>query len=263
MDVKSLQAHFGRVMLGGDSEALADLIRPAGTLSPTQSLDVYRRNRRGALTRALHGIYPVCAQLLGDARFYGIAAGYARLHPGAEHDLNLYGGGFADFLQRYCDEHRGEDGLHRRACLPDLARLEWHYHFACYAADDPVFDFAAFAKIGESERGDIVFIASRALALVSSDYPLCAIWRARTAPDDPPRGREYLCVHRVGLRPVLTRLSPETYGLLDNIARGETLDSLSQRFERLDRRLPRLIKKGWVVSFALRRDHPGRCADAR
>ncbi len=254
MDLQSLQANFRRAMLGERGEALVDLIRPAGTLSSPQSLEVYRRNMRGVLTRALSDIYPVCAHLLGDARFRGIAAGYARLHPSEDSDLNFYGGGFADFLQLYCNERDDAGDMRGLACLPDLARLERDYHFAYYAADDPVFDFAAFSKIGESDRGRIVFTASHSLALMSSDHPLHAVWCSRTPPDGRPRGREYLCVYREHLRPALTRLPLKTYRLFGDIVRGETLGALSQRFERLDRRLPRLIEKGWVTSFRLKPD---------
>ncbi len=257
MDLQSLQATFGRVMRGESGGALTGLVRPAGGLSASRSLGVYRRNMQSALTSALSDVYPVCAQLLGEARFRGIATGYMRLHPSEDSDLNLYGEGFAGFLRLYCGEYAGKDP--RLACLPDLARLEWRYHFAYYAEDDPAFDFEAFARVAESDRGRIVLEASRALALMSSVYPLRAVWRTRAYPGAgavSPGGapREHLCVCRDGLRPALTRLPRELYRLLGDLIKGATLDALSRRFEQLDRRLPRLLEKGWVVSFRLKPD---------
>ena len=253
MDLQSLQAGFGEIMHGGHCATLANLVQPAGALSPSQSLNVYCGNMRGSLTCALREIYPVCARLLGEVCFDGIAAGYARLHPSKASDLNVYGEKFADFLQLYCDEHGDAEEMHGLACLPELARLEWYYHAAYYTADDPAFDFAAFAEVGESDRERIVFSVNRALTLLSSDYPLYAVWHSHTPADDRSR-KEYLCVYRDGLHPALTRLPPQTYHLLSGIIKGETLGALSQRFEGLDRRLPPLLEKGWVTSFTLKAD---------
>ena len=258
VDLQSLQASFGRLMLADDdaenSGTLVGLVRPAGKLSPAQSLGVYRRNVRGSLIRALRDIYPVSEQLLGEKRFCGIAAGYVRLHPSEDSDLNKYGQRFAGFLQLYCDEHTDRRG--RFGYLPGLAQLEWSYHCAYYAEDDLPFDFESFSRVAESDRGCVVFGASCALTLISSAYPLCEIWRTRTgpAPSGLPVGQassEYLCVYRDGLRPALARLPSETYRLLEKVAKGSTLDTLSGEFYNLDRRLPLLIEKGWVVSFRL------------
>lgn len=247
VDLQSLQESFGRAMLEG-GDALAARVLPAGGLSGVQSVAVYRRNRNGALTRALREVYPVCAQLLGDARFSGIAAGYVRLYPSRDADLNHYGGRFAGFLRRYCEEPGNRDDR-RLACLPDLARLERCYHDAHYAADDPPFDFEAFSRVGERDRGRIVLQASRALSLVSSDYPLLSIWRSRTY--SGASGGERLCVHRDRLRPAIVRCPPTTYRLLEDIIKGEPLGVLSRRFARLDRDLPALVGKGWVSAFRL------------
>ena len=251
MDLKSLQACFGKTMRGERHAMPAGCIRPAGKLSPAQSMEVYCRNMQSTLARVLHDVYPVCAQLLGRTRFGGIVAGYTRLHPSENSDLNCYGVGFADFLQLYCDENvTAESPL---GCLPELARLEWCHHFAYYAEDDPVFDLAAFSKVRESEYERIVFGVSRSLALISSDYPLYSIWHSHQAAGKRVR-RDYLCVCRDRLRPVLRRLPPETYRLLDAIVEGGTLGALARRFEGLERCLPPLIGKAWVASFHFKAD---------
>ncbi len=238
---------------GGD--ALVAQVLPAGGLSGAQSVAVYRRNFRGALIRALREVYPVCAQLLGDARFSGVAAGYVRLHPSRRVDLNHYGGQFADFLRRYCEEPDNRADR-RLACLPDLARLERCYHDAHYAEDDARFDFEAFSRVDERDRPRITLQASRALSLVSSDYPLLSIWRTRAYPAGWPAGGERLCVHRDRLRPAVARCSRTTYRLLGDIIKGAPLGVLSRRFARLDRALPPLVEKGWVSAFRLAPDHP-------
>ncbi len=258
MNLRSLQADFKRTMLGEQSPALVELVHPAGTLLPAQSLGVYHRNMRGALVDALGAVYPVCAQLLGEKRFNGIAAGYVRLVPSWHSDLNEYGETFSDFLRLYCDEQTektaGDDDTraHRLACLPELARLEWHYHRAYYAADDPRFDFGAFSQIKEHQHAGVVLTVSQAVALLSSQHPLYQIWQSREFADGNPGHCQYLCVHRERLRPAVTPLSRQKYCLLEALIQGQSLEQLARQFAHLDRHLPWLIEQGWVISFHLR-----------
>ena len=247
MDLKSLQNNFKQVMLGGRSKEFTALIHPAGTLSTLKSIEVYRRNMRGVLIKTLSEIYPICERLLGETQFRGIARGYVQQQPSRNSDLNLYGHKFSEFMQLYCDDYG--DAESRLMCLPDLARLEWHYHCACHAIDDTLFDFSAFAQVKESDRNRIVFGASHSLVLMCSDYRLSLVQSLRAYPTDGVLGKQRLCVYRNGLRPMVRRLSFNTYQLLTDIMQGEKLSVLSSRFERLDQRLSVLIKKGLVTSF--------------
>ena len=258
MDLRSLQTNFKQAMFGEPGAALVDLVRPGGSLSPAQSLAVYHHNMRGALVDALRAVYPVCARLLGAVRFDGIAAGYVRLSPSEHSDLNKYGKKFPDLLRRYCDEQDADDPNARRlACLPELAALEWRYHTAYYAADDPVFDFAAFARVKERDRARIVLTVSCALAPMFSNYPLHRIWQSREPAKCHPRYREYLCIYRRRLRSRVVRLSRKNYHLLQALISKQPLGQLVRRFGDMHLQLPCLIEKGWVVSFHLRSDNDG------
>ena len=80
-----------------------------------------------ARIEALRRVFPVCLAILGERSFSGLAREYVRDNPSRCPDLNSYGEGFANFLAIHipCIEI-----LAAFRYLPDLARLEWHWHAA-------------------------------------------------------------------------------------------------------------------------------------
>ena len=132
--------------LSGDTTAARRFsdtcIRPGGTLAAMERLDIYRRNVTAAHSEALRRVYPVCLEILGERSFASFARDYVRDYPSTSPDLNNYGEHFAALLAR---RTASIATLAQFRYLPDLARLEWHWHAAYYQADDEPFDFDAFA----------------------------------------------------------------------------------------------------------------------
>jgi uncharacterized protein (UPF0276 family) len=165
-------------------------------------------------------------------------------------DLNLFGGDLPAFLNG-----RGNAGylVYILPYLPDLAKLEWHWHALYYAAEDPPFDMETFAH---AARGDgaarIRFRLASALALLESTYPIHQIWRRHregeeTATVEKEQGDRLVLV-REAFSPQVVQTDTATFRLLEGIAADMSLGTLGDEGIDLDA-LPDLIQTGWITGF--------------
>jgi hypothetical protein len=167
----TVQAAFGAALLdAAKTAALAPLLK-----GEPHRLGIYRANLGGHWARALASSYPVLRQLVGADFFDALARVYGRAHPSLDPDLNRFGAALPDFLA----------GFEPAAALPyapDLARLEWLVHEACYASDaDPAalrFDHLT-PEAFETARARL----HPSLRLHASPYATAALWHAHQAPD--------------------------------------------------------------------------------
>jgi hypothetical protein len=148
--------------------------------------------------------------------------------------------------------------LLRLLYLKELALLEWYWHAAYYAADSAPFNYESFARDAvHPER--LRFTLADGLALLKTKYPVREIWlrhRAGENPDGIPalEGCEFLCIHRPGYEPRLTRIDKTMYILLAYIKNGSTLKQLGDSVELNDtlaELLPAVIQQGWVSGFLM------------
>jgi uncharacterized protein (UPF0276 family) len=166
----ALQQAFGAAL--ADAGQLPDLApRLKGDAT---RLGIYRGNLAGAWRRALASSYPVLRRLMGDEDFDGLARAYGRAHPAQDPDLNRFGAGLPDFLERAIGPG-GDDPW-----LSDLARLEWSVHASWYAPDAPgdTDPWSVLAGLSPAQ-----FEASRAilhpsLRLHASGWNTAALWLA-------------------------------------------------------------------------------------
>jgi len=239
-----------------------------GSLSALERLTIYRDSSRQARERALEVIYPVCRQILGPRCFTRLAADYIDAFASRQGDLNRYGVAFARHLAAV-QSH--QPALATLAYLPDLARLEWHWHAVYYAADETPLDAAALAQLARPEQAERVRLRlSSALRRLVSAYPIAEIWRrhregadtASIAAGDGDR----LVIHRRDGRPQVTPVTPAVFELLTALGRasaeattlgailgptlGPTLGELAAAGHDL-RPLPDCIAAGWISGCAL------------
>lgn len=242
-----LQAAFASAVTGGDEAAVAAQLAGDPALA-RRRLAIYREaigaNRRGALRSA----YPVVARLVGEAFFDEAARRLADSAPPACADLNRYGDGFPAFLSTY--PHAGQ-----MPWLADVARLEWAWHEALSAADAPGIDFAALAAVPAEEEPALRFSLHPSVRLVSSAWPVLAIWEAnqpeRDGAPDRDEGADDVLLWREDGRVRMALLDPLDAAFVAAIGRGipleEAAGSEGWNFAPM---LARLAEHGLLAGFA-------------
>lgn len=167
--LRSLQRDFSRHVFGDKSADLITHIKGNG-LNPDRRLDVYRNNTYVNFTNTLRATYPVVLRLVGDGFFRYAIHEYITQHPSSSGDLHQFGAAFADFLATF----EPAAGL---PYLSDVARLEWAYEQAFYAAESAPFNSEALAKVPHESYEDLKFVLNPAVRLITSKYPILRIWQ--------------------------------------------------------------------------------------
>lgn len=213
--------------------------------------EIYRRGVLANLRGALAATYPVVMRLVGVEFFDEAARRYAIAVPSVSGDLNEYGAGFGDFIDRY---------PHALSLpyLGDMARLEWAVHESHRAAEAPACDFKALAAVAPDRQGAIRFHLHPAVRLVASQHPIVAIWEANQPGRDgtPARmaGPDYMLVRRVGLAASPVALDAREWNFLESILGGASLDEAADALddgsgEVLAAALARLAAEGVASGF--------------
>jgi hypothetical protein len=180
--LRELQQGFANAMLAGDG-----LPPPFATVPPANGAEriaIYRRALFANYRSALRATYPVVQKLVGAPFFDAAVDAFVCAHPSVSGDLNVYGGEFGAFLDRYPPAA----GL---PYLPDVARLEWAMDEASRSADDggsPAATLAAFAAVAPECFSALRLALAPARRLVASRYPVMRIWQANQ--DGAPEGLE-------------------------------------------------------------------------
>lgn len=176
-----------------------------------EGLRVYRANVFGNWSAALGGAYPIVRAIVGTEFFERLARDYAHAAPSTSGDLHDYGAQLAPFLDGYAHTHD-------LPYLPDVARLEWLAHCACYAADALPFD---------RSRPTEARLAPNC-ALLESAWPLRRIWEAHQEGGDPATvdlgaGPDRVLVHRRGWRVEVCSLRAGDFRFLQRLRAGAAL----------------------------------------
>jgi hypothetical protein len=194
-----------------------------GALEPGQRLSVYRNTILGTLAKALRLSFPAVHRLVGDDFFEGAAQIFARERPPRCADLNAYGAGFPDFLERF-------EPAAMLTYLPDVARLEWAVNRALHAADAQALDPSELAAVAPADQDHVSFVAHPSISMLRSDFPIDGIWRAVLQQDevalvalDPNSGPVHLMVHRLGGAVEVARLDEAAWTFSSALLGGQPL----------------------------------------
>ena len=214
-------------------------------------LAAYRNNSFGNWAGALAGAYPVMRKIVGDDFFDALAREYAHAHPSASGDLNEYGGRLAQFVA-------GFEPTRDLPYLPDVARMEWLAHLACYAADCTPADPAVIAALPPERFVTLRFAVAPGTALLCSDWPLARIWevhqqhyRGEFAVEFSP-GPHRILVFRPRWKAAVHALAAGEYAMLDCFAHGEILGNALERALAADPSFdPGIAVARWVQAGAL------------
>jgi hypothetical protein len=165
--LRDVQRDFAASLIAGDTHAAMHL--QSGKLTASRRVEIYRHNVMTNLRNALRDIFPVINKIVGDAFFLHAADLFIRDTPSRSGDLNQFGREWPDFLAQY--PHASE-----LPYLPDVARLEWHWHEAFHAVEADALDLARLADIPADEHGSLRFQLHPSVRLISSVYPILRVW---------------------------------------------------------------------------------------
>ena len=209
-------------LLDGSNPALAAAL--VDMLTPADRLSIYRNTSRSTLTKALGLNFPAVRRLVGEEFFAASADIFITHEPPTSAWLDLCGQGFPEFLERF-------EPAASLTYLPDVARLERAVGRALHAADAPPLELSSLRKLSASTQAQLCFTPHPSLSLVSSRYPVDAIWRAVLARDDAAMAIIDLdaCVHLLIERCAgdveVTRLEKHKWLFAEALATGHSLAS--------------------------------------
>lgn len=197
------------------------------TLRPHKRFNVYRNNIHASLTGVLAGRFPAVRRLVGEEFFAAMARVYIAEHPPRSPILMQYGETFAAFLEDF-------EPVQDVPYLPDVARIEWTWSVAYYAADaDPVAPETLQALPTDS-IAEITFTLHPSLSIVRSDYPAVTIWTVNTGneapePIDAGQGGEDAMVLRPRNNVEVRSLPMGGADFIECLLDGDTLEQAAQR----------------------------------
>lgn len=254
--LRELQQAFVDGVLSGRTAGICPLITSSG-IAPERRLGIYRNNASEGFLKTLEATFPVLMRLAGRDWLRQMGREYMLRHPSRSGNMHYISEHFAAFLAEHL--HDGE-----YAYFTDVARLEWAYQEVLVAADHPTLDVCALETVALDAYPSLCFLTHPALRLVSSAYPLLAIWKANR--DETPEGTAEIRLDAGASRLLLMRrethvelreLSPGDYALLRAFALGESLGDAAESALTADpaldlgAALARLVKLEVLVDFSI------------
>ena len=189
--------------------------------APARRFSIYRNNVHVSLVEALMGTFPVVHRLVGDEFFRGMARIYVGRELPSTPVLIQYGDSFPAFIDAF--EPARELGY-----LGDVARLEWAWNHAYHAADVEPIAPEALSEVPPERTAELVFEIHPSLQVVSSAWPVLAIWETNTndtevKPVDLGSGPEDVLILRPAYDVELRRLPKGGAAFIAALAGGACL----------------------------------------
>jgi Putative DNA-binding domain len=237
-----------------DDAALQGWVRVPVRATARQALAAYRGNASALAERALGSAYPTIAALVGDASFAALARHFWQRHPPERGDIALWGAALPAFI---ADSAQLADEPY----LADSARLDWAVHLAT-RADDGGEAAIELAALADADPTLLHLRLVPSTALVSSRFPVVAIWQAHHAalPMDQVRaafdaGRaDHAFVHRdrryrVQVEALSDADAAFTQALIAGHSLAAALDQAGAAFA-FDHWLARALGAGWLMGLS-------------
>ncbi|MAM60938.1 DNA-binding domain-containing protein [Maritimibacter sp. UBA3975] len=208
---------------------------------PGRRFDVYRNNVMSSLVQAMRDGFPVVRRLVGEEFFAAMAGAFVRTHPPDSPVLFTYGTAFPAFLENF-------PPARSLPYLPDIARLELALRRAYHAADCVA---VAPDALNRPDIDDARLTLAPAVAVLSSPYPIHAIWRINMDPDapKPTSGAQSVLITRADWDPLAEPI-PATEARFFNALGTATLAEAAASVPDLDlaTALARLIARKAIIT---------------
>lgn len=252
MNLQQSLSNFGAALSINATQTNNTGLTSTANLNAEQSLLVYRQNITGARQRVLEIIYPVCRAIVGANCFDTLARDYAWVKNIRRPDLNRFGNEFARLLETIVNQQSAFNGLDY---LPDLARLEWHWHRAHFT---PIKQYENCVDLTQTNAADLKLVINSSLQWMQTPYPVLEIWQQHRLDQQPgsvnmPIEMVHLLTWRhqntVQVEATISGISH----LLELSAGGLTLGLINQDpaivKSGIISQLPQMVDKGWITGF--------------
>lgn len=241
-----------------DQQILIDKIL-ANALSNNPTIAVYQRNRWALAERALAISYPTIKQLLGEG-FTVLARKFLLAAPNTQADWGAWGESLPSFINT-------TPLANSLVYLSDCATLDWNIHLSQRATS--ATDFANLSLLQEAPLHTIQLQLCDTIKLMSSRFPLYAIWNMHQDTDNTHywtalanRGlaaeggapTEYLMVFRTHWRATVLSISASEYSfmqqLLNNKSLAHALNTVSDADFNFTQWLLNAAKFNWISELS-------------
>lgn len=223
------QATFTASMLDPNVPVPDGLQNPGGAPA-SKRFNVYRNNVAVGLSDALETAFPIVRKLVGDPFFRAMAGVYLRKHPPRTPLMMFYGDAMPQFLSRF-------EPAQSVPYLPDIARVELALRHAYHAADTRPADAQALGALAPDALMGTRLRIAPAVQVVTSSYPIHAIYRANTVADAPKpvMQPESVLITRAGFDPELHLVNAAGAAVVTALQQGQTLgQAIAEADETLD-----------------------------
>lgn len=150
---------------------------------------IHANNVVGSLVEALEAAFPVTARLMGREAFRSAAMRFVRGNPPRVPQLLAYGDRFPGHLDRVVPD---------RPAAGELARFEWAWNAAYFAADAPVLDIATLRALPTDRYAALRLHLHPSAHLLTCAFPVLDLWDAlrRGESPDPSAERQHILIVR-------------------------------------------------------------------
>ncbi len=216
------QADFTQALLDPKQAVPEGLVDPQGRPAPKR-FDVYRNNVAVSLTDALETAFPVIHKLLGDDFFRAMAGVYLRAHPPSSALMMYYGAAMPAFLRSF-------EPVSHLPYLADVARLEIAIREAYHSADSTPIAPETLGALAPNDLMQARFTLAPALRIVTSDWPIHALWQFNMAGGPKPQMQaQDVMVARPEFDPVQTVLPVGAAMFVTALGQDEPLGTAFER----------------------------------
>ncbi len=221
------QSDFSKALLDDEQPTPEGLIDPKGRPAGKR-FDVYRNNVVLSLSDALSDAYPVVEKLVGEKFYQAMAGVFVRMYPPKTPILSDFAPEFPDFLASF-------PPVAKLTYLPDVARLERARTQAYHALDATPIGGGALAALTPEQMSDAKLRLHPSLHIISSPFPVFAIWRQNSdAPETPiPKHGQDVLIARPKDMVEMRTLPPGAADFLRALHSGRTLGQTIEFCEKI------------------------------
>lgn len=158
------------------SQACWPALTAASLHTDAAGLRAYQLNAQATAQRVIAGHFPTLQAMLGEDTLKALALILWQEAPPEGGDLGEWGGALPELIGRHPD-------LQAWPWLADCARLDWARH-RCERAADARLNAPSLNLLAEAEPDQLHMALKPCVQLLTSDWPVLALWQAHQGPTE-------------------------------------------------------------------------------